>query len=525
MHAPCWTCRSRTIQCDQTSIPCAKCEKAGLECFEKRPLRWVEGVAIRGKMRGRVLGGDPKDSGKNPVAQLKRKQILHSCAKSLATNITPPFALQDPCIHDLDWSSRFYLDYCGFIETLMFPWTKDNVRIAKLYILYDSERNPFRTLLTYAMDDLILRKCIIAVAARHFANTGRSFDQADDALSPRFVNANLDALNFKKQTIKALSLSLSMSHLERFHKDKIMATILLLIFLDLLESGIDGWKYHLHGAEGLVNLSHSLLKPGVSEYVNSDPGETVEETRRFIARQFSLSISTIGGALSDSKSRPELCINFDESRYQESMIRSFLGCPGFLLGAIRYFSNQRYMIENLYIHGDISLHEQIRNTLTMLELTVNFDCLKWASDSVQPIASSTVEIQKLFLLSQAYRTATVLYGNRVLCAFKTSTRTIAFDNKELVSRLLDVIDSLKCDAALFKCLLWPTFIAGLECQSHSEQKLVIKSLKMLWNLTCCLNVINASRILHDYWKRKHFDSNLAPEESEFHVIEQGWLLI
>lgn len=71
-----------------------------------------------------------------------------------------------------------------------------------------------------------------------------------------------------------------------------MSTILLLIFLDLLESGIEGWKYHLHGAEGLVNLSRSLLGPSTSEYVNNNPGETVRETRRFIARQFSLYVSS-----------------------------------------------------------------------------------------------------------------------------------------------------------------------------------------------------------------------------------------
>lgn len=50
---PCYTCRNRRIQCDQSGVPCGKCEKAGLECLDKRPFRWVKGVAIRGKMQGR----------------------------------------------------------------------------------------------------------------------------------------------------------------------------------------------------------------------------------------------------------------------------------------------------------------------------------------------------------------------------------------------------------------------------------------------------------------------------------------
>lgn len=52
MYNPCYTCRRRHIECDRSRMPCAKCEKAGLECFQKRPVRWVKGVSIRGKMRG-----------------------------------------------------------------------------------------------------------------------------------------------------------------------------------------------------------------------------------------------------------------------------------------------------------------------------------------------------------------------------------------------------------------------------------------------------------------------------------------
>lgn len=174
---------------------------------------------------------------------------------------------------------------------------------------------------------------------------------------------------------------------------------------------------------------------------------------------------------------------------------------------------------------DLSIHNHVRDTVTMLELTAKFDCLEWASKSVQSSISSAWEIQKLSLLSEAYRTAAVLYGKRVLRAFKASIETTAPDSEELVLRLLGVIDSLKCDPALFKCLLWPTFIIGLECQTHGEQQVVIGFLKMLWDLTFCLNVINSSKILRDHWKRKHFDGNLTSERSDLNVIEQGWLLI
>lgn len=168
---------------------------------------------------------------------------------------------------------------------------KDSKRICKLYILYDSDSNPFRNLLSYTLENSALQKSIIALAARHFANTGHSFNQIDAIVSTRFDKAHLDALLFKKQAIEALSRSLS--HVDKSEKDATMATILLLIFLDLLESGIDGWNFHLRGVKGLFNLYWSLIEPGYSGNTNNDPGDTIQETRRFIASQFSLYVSPL----------------------------------------------------------------------------------------------------------------------------------------------------------------------------------------------------------------------------------------
>lgn len=66
MPDSCYTCRRRRIQCDRSQVPCAKCQKMGLECFATRPPRWVKGVAIRGKMRG-VSFEDNRDASKAGV--------------------------------------------------------------------------------------------------------------------------------------------------------------------------------------------------------------------------------------------------------------------------------------------------------------------------------------------------------------------------------------------------------------------------------------------------------------------------
>jgi hypothetical protein len=294
MLKPCWTCRSRTIQCDQSRSPCLKCEKAGLECHDKRPIRWVKGVAIRGKLRGYVFEKTSKASGNPWTTRLGGKQVSLTSAKRLQILHTPSFAMQDPRIHNLDRLSKYYIDYCRFSIPIGKEYrvlsaltvSIDNKRICKLYILFDSDSNPFRNLLSLSLEDLALQKSIVALAARHFANTGHSFDATDAVTPSRFRHANIDALLFKTQTIEALSSSLS--QLGSLRTETTMATILLLIFLDLLESGIDGWNSHLQGARSLLMLSHPLIEPNPGCCLKADPGDMVRDTRTFITEQLLL---------------------------------------------------------------------------------------------------------------------------------------------------------------------------------------------------------------------------------------------
>lgn len=156
----------------------------------------------------------------------------------------------------------------------------------------------------------------------------------------------------------------------------------------------------------------------------------------------------------------------------------------------------------------------------MLDLTERFDCLEWAADLQRRAASSTA-VTKLCMLSQAYKTATLVYGRRVLNALTAATP----DTEELVSQLLSLIEILQDDAILFKCLLWPTFIAGLDCWAESQQAFVMKSLRALWDSTSCLNVIGASNILRDHWKREEMPETLMHEISDVDGLGRGWLLI
>ncbi|KAJ5126871.1 hypothetical protein N7448_007650 [Penicillium atrosanguineum] len=508
---PCYTCRNRRIQCDQTGVPCGKCEKAGLECLDKRPFRWVKGVAIRGKMQGRSYenAGPSFTAEHAPVLAKSRRTLIRSSQGRLGrsngtfgTSPSIPVNLEDPSLLNLDQASKYYIDYCEYpVSSYPCPNhfdlltdSADNERICKLFIVYDSDKNPFRSLIPLGMNDPVLMKALLAMAARHHANTGQSFNQLDNPTSPSLINANRDALLFKHQAMEALSHSLRDKNLS--DQDSTVASIFLLIFLDLLESGSDGWNFHLEGAKNLIASTYKHSED--QAVINHGPGETVREIRDFIMKQIYL-IETLGAAFL----RPKLLSqvpSFDqrESQLQETIEKSFLGCSEYILMAIQQLSMERDSIAGSRPLDADAVEIHVQNTTALLKLIRNFDSYAWASKVQQSRTSSPQEIANLCTLSEAYRLGALLYGTRIL-DFVTGEFT---EQDDKVAELLGMADSLKNDEAMFKCVLWPIFVAGLESQWQAQRDFLVGCMERFWDITRCLNAVNATNILQEYWQQE-----------------------
>ncbi|KAJ5676856.1 uncharacterized protein N7477_002489 [Penicillium maclennaniae] len=487
---PCYTCRNRRIQCDQTGVPCVKCEKAGLECLDKRPFRWVKGVAIRGKMQGRSYeNAGPSFTAEHASVSAKARRALirssqgrlHRSNNTLGTAPSIPFSLQDPSKFNLDQASKYYIDYY-------------DERICKLFIVYDSDKNPFRSLIPLGMKDPVLMKALLALAARHHANTGQSFYQLDNPTSPSLINANRDALLFKHQAMEALSHSLRDKRLSV--QDSTVASIFLLIFLDLLESGSDGWNFHLEGAKNLIASTYKDFKD--QAVINHGPGGTVRDIRDFIMKQIYL-IETLGAAFLRPKMLSQ-APSFDqhESQLQETIEKSFLGCSEYILMAIQQLSMERDSIAGSRPLDSESVEIHIQSITALLELIRNFDSYAWASKVQESRASSPQEIANLCTLSEAYKLGALLYGTRIL----DSVTGEFTEQDDKVVELSGLADSLKNDEAMFKCVLWPIFVAGLESQWQAQRDFLVGCMERFWEITRCLNAINATNILQEYWQQK-----------------------
>ncbi|EAL91237.1 Zn(II)2Cys6 transcription factor [Aspergillus fumigatus Af293] len=450
----CYTCRHRRVQCDRSGIPCGKCVKSGFECHQKRPIRWVKGVAIRGKMQGVSYSRLNNPAGdEQGLIKLRRRgqQGL-------------PIGLGDASMSSLDRVSKFYLDY---------------------------------------LKDPLLLSTVLALAARHRANEGQTFNGME-APVPWTDNAQHNALVFKHQAIHGLSQIVGDP--ESCRSDPTIASIFLLIFLDLVESGNDRWNAHLEGAKALLSLNKSLSQV-------HDPGQTVQEIRSFITKQIYL-IETLGGTFV----RPNLLSNFpaeDKVKMGPDMVeQSFLGCPEQLLNAVQFFSSQR----DLATAGQAS-EVCIRNTSFMIKSVHSFHGYSWAANLRQSTVYAT---HNLATLAECYKLGALIYGRRVLDMLSGRDTS----QEEVVQNLFATIETLKRDAALFKCLLWPIFVAGLECRSSSEREFVIRALERFWTITLCLNTVNAGKILQSHWQTQ--DGN--KDKSSNWVLGIGqlgedWLLI
>ncbi|KAA8646217.1 uncharacterized protein ATNIH1004_007644 [Aspergillus tanneri] len=417
--------------------------------------------------------------------------------------VSLPLVLQDPATSNLDATTRFYLDYY-------------NERICRLFIVYDSDRNPFRSLISLALDDPVLLKATLALAARHRANTGRSFYQSDVATSPVTTKSHRDALIFKYQAVQGLSRIVNDVTLHR--KDTTLAAVFLLIFLDLLESGSDKWNFHLEGAKNLITLDQR--PPGSHTGVNQGAGRTVQEIRDFITRQIYL-VETLGGTFV----RPGLLSQFttlDQFGRQlpEVVEQSFVGCPEFLLNAVQYILRQRDAIAGLEPLTKTTVHNRVQEITAVLESIQKFDCYLWASSLPQP-QSLKRDLKNLCTLSETWKISALIYGQRVL---DIHTNDVS-PQDNLVCQLIELIGALK-DDELYKCILWPIFIAGLECRWQTQRDFLVGCLEKFWTATQCYNTINAAKILQAYWQQESQQEPFSPQWIfDIGHLGRDWLLI
>lgn len=271
----CHNCRRRRWKCDRSLPVCHKCTSSGSECLGYGKLFvWNQGVASRGKMMGKTFEEQSmtrkgSTSSTHPSRPEEQRTISPIESKKLPVNnleaepvprqepeVTVRTALVDPLYQDLSPNLRYYLYHYV-------------TQICMDLVIYDGGpgHNPFRDLVPATIASPALLHIILAGSAHHVFNISRDpitsstyqpnkrpclvqYYQSVSRFGGPMKTSYADALLAKQQALSLMAKSVA--SLTPANADVILATILMFINYDLIESGRDKWRVHVEGARKII---------------------------------------------------------------------------------------------------------------------------------------------------------------------------------------------------------------------------------------------------------------------------------
>ncbi|PLB52528.1 hypothetical protein P170DRAFT_462445 [Aspergillus steynii IBT 23096] len=463
----CHSCRRRRLRCDRALPACRKCALTGVECLGyERLILWNKGVASRGKMMGKTFDvsvSQTRETG-SPSEAIDMDMGMRIC--------TP---LIDPLLQDL--GSRYARYIYHFDQTF-----------CKEIVIYDiRDQNPVRQLLAYLSEYPMLREVFVATSACHLYH-----------LSPVHARSNTvyrDALVAKHKALRLLNDAIV--NLSTADIDLIIAAILVLMYLEFLDSGTDVWRIHLEGAKRLINClrrQEGTVSDTETVAISSPAGLL----RRWLVSEllvFDIIGSTISKSIPLTPSIYGIEDGFDVSAILATAeTNNFASCPAQLLQCLLtlvQLSEVSYPVDHSDIAPDSDSDsrmntpthgkhpdptaETVKEILRTVRSFVPFD---WAL-SVQSL-SPCQDLHQRTWIASAYQAAICLYAMRVLpsqkpesCVNNQILIPVSIpegdpeesEREHLVSTIATQLSKLDPDSGLFKSSIWPSFIAGAEAKS------------------------------------------------------------
>ncbi|KAL4870961.1 hypothetical protein BDV12DRAFT_40971 [Aspergillus spectabilis] len=558
MSKGCYTCRRRRIICDNGNPTCRKCRDAGKECLGyQKPLVWVKGgVASRGKMMGRSFG----DSKKNAEGTHKNydgfdhagaapADLSSHAEQSVSTNpqhllvdkpdfddsestrtasqdavvafnpVRTPWTLVDPLFMDSSWLSRFYINHF-------------NQNLAKYLTLYSDVKNPFQDLIPLVGNSPVIAHSLAAMGALHYMIlTNGEFSpmpwpverlSTSDVPSPPDGAGPADLgslsrrscpkvyehfLGLKQRALHQLSRDISDPTLRS--DNRTLAAIMVLALMDAIESGHGAWKFHLEGAKKLLQNR---------EYDKSSQAQTMMNWLDDFATDGCLVIQLMGSTLArpGTLSKPFYTSAMGASALKRLEETSWVGCPAYLLEAIFFV----HAFFDLDISDDpISQPSTVFPSAYLPEGSNPLHCpgnLPKHIQAFDPVAWAESLQSYLFLpdlsmriaLATVYKAAVYLYATRVLSRPRPGATTISttiglpVDHAEVATLLIQQFSLIPASDPHFKCLIWPSFIAGAECRDPSQRPFLLETLRTLYFHITSVNVRNAAWVLTMMWRKR-----------------------
>ncbi|OAX82598.1 hypothetical protein ACJ72_03051 [Emergomyces africanus] len=605
--SPCYTCRRRRVICDRLLPNCRKCGSAQKACLGyKKPITWVRGVASRGKMMGLTfddvtakknpsvstvhssqrtdtisfegLDSDPEASQRLPgkqssfgsrysarssdsssVEYLQEDVVLsdrtssdQSSKDAMECQLLIPSTLVDPLFQGLDKISRYYLAYydrkfCGLMVLFEVP-----------------HNNPYRRLLQMVSDSSGVCAAMAAIGACHhlhvlhysgestfdsfsLKNKGGSFEDGEQfarSPNPNVRIAYQHLLLLKHRALSQLEKSLLNSRGRG--EDASIACALLLMVLDMVESGRGSWKLHVEGAKRLLQSRFSPLVEQNANELSPLPCAVYDGFNMFLAGSC-MAFDIMGSTLTPSGhwSEPVSSQLITSPKLLSDTEKTvWLGCPGSLLHIILFISSLRHadsLSQTLAPKADISIilsqinafkpdrwtREMHNSMYTGTDYPASDHPLLRESHWNPPVLGSSDSAENnssfsdaLYHLASAYKITITLYATRILLHPSPDECDFFADQ---VTKVLTHISLIPPTSELFKSILWPTFIAGAECLCPEQRTWIRDRLDLMWRGCWTVNIREAMRVLDAIWRRE--DQHGGDWSDYFDRSGVNWLFI
>lgn len=195
----------------------------------------------------------------------------------------------------------------------------------------------------------------------------------------------------------------------------------------------------------------------------------------------------------------------------------WVGCPAYLLEVI-FFVHARFchsgadpnaqqptmVFSSSFLPKN---SEPLKSPEAFLQHIQAFDPTAWAVElqTVLFLPDLTMRIA----LASTYKAAVYLYASRVISrprlgsiSVRPSWFGLPPDHDAVAQFLIQQLSVIPPRDQHFKCLIWPTFIAGAECRDASHRPFILDRLSTLYYAIATVNVRNAAWVLSMMWQKQ-----------------------
>lgn len=529
----CHNCRRRRWKCDRGLPVCQKCLSAGSECLGYGKLFvWNEGVASRGKMMGKTYqeriaakNGDGELSpfqekqlplriqelpshDVEPEPRTEPENVAESGLVDMSNEVVPysqrvetvvHWALNDPLVQDLSPHARYYLYHFA-------------TQLCVDMVVYDEPgQNPMRDLIPATSAYPLLLQIILANSACHVFNISRepidgasmyqekqrpcltAYYRAVTRFGGPLKTSYRDALIAKSSALSLLAKSIAT--VDHSNIDLILATIILFINYDLIESGKDKWKVHMEGARKLIHLL------GTPAY---QPHE-MSKLRICLLSDF-LVFYILGSTFSYTTIPKLIPDSIDiEPILQYAETNNYLSCPAPLL-RIMLQSFDLPDTRNITSEQQEEVQEKVR---ILLEAAIAFDPVQWSLNFMP--ASPFEDLAKRVRIASAHRSAVCIYIARVLpCSnplLDPNSGSALVSLTGLSDDIVYHVSHLDTTDTLFKSISWPLFLAGAEAEDPAQRTWIMNALDSFYGVMYWGYVPTVKKVLETIWLCKELASD------------------